>query len=161
VIIYGILMGLCFFPSLAGIYKIREISASGERNAAANYLTQVGKVASPSSLIIADDPRIAATLEYLKFVRPEKKIVTSGTDFPFDQEALEKIRLLSPTLPGQPLALTEQTEGGDWVKKAIEEALVDQDVYFAPSQPPIPGAEASWENFKLTPSGVLYKLSGT
>lgn|GEM_PF-5926801 len=158
-LIYLVLGTLGLLPPLLGAKAIHAVAASGSRDAAELYIEEVIHSASPKALIVSDDQKIAAALAYLALSQPSQGWLAIATDLPFNQSQLDSLRGQFPSLPQEALAPTQQEAGLEALTGFIDEALVSRPVYFAPASRPPPGTEVVWENFKLTSTGPLFKLT--
>lgn len=158
-LVYLSLLVLFLTPTIFGAREIIKTSQGGSRNGAQNYLEQVDRYLPAHSLVLSDDPKIAQTLGYLAILRPKKLVIVTATDFPYNQQSLDDLVSSGVAVPKQIVFGEDQSQGLQLLALTVQKALLTREVYLAPTSPPPPNTVGTWQGFKLTSVGPLFKLT--
>lgn len=153
---------LIFFltPAILGAKEIVKASQGGSRNEAQNYLEHADQYLPAYSLVLSDDPKIAQTLIYLVILRPKKSVIVTSTDFPYNQQSLDELANSGVAVPKGIVSGGAQADQGlQLLASTVQKALLTREVYLAPTSPPPPNTVGTWQGFKLTSAGPLFKLT--
>ncbi|MDP2874348.1 MAG: hypothetical protein Q8N84_03605 [bacterium] len=158
-LVYISLLILFLTPTIFGAREIVKTSQRGSRNEAQNYLDRVDHYLPTHALVLSDDPKIAQTLNYLTVLRPKKLVIVTATDFPYNQQSLDELASSGVTVPEQVVFGEDQNQGLQLLTSTVQKALLTREVYLAPTSPPPPNTVGTWQGFKLTSVGPLFKLT--